>query len=69
MALAVHNEALKRGAWVIWDSEEQIRFYPAMNMEEEVLERGLTITEEAIREVEKNYRPNEYPFWTTGILW
>ncbi len=69
VALAVVNEALKRGAWLIWDSEPQIRLYPAMNIPEDVLERGLTATEEAIREVEKNYVPSDYPFWTTGILW
>ncbi|MBN2050392.1 MAG: aminotransferase class III-fold pyridoxal phosphate-dependent enzyme [Spirochaetales bacterium] len=69
VALAVVNEALKRGAWLIWDTEPQFRLYPAMNIDEEVLEKGLTITEESIREVELHYTPSDYPFWTTGILW
>ncbi|MBI9109212.1 MAG: aminotransferase class III-fold pyridoxal phosphate-dependent enzyme [Spirochaetales bacterium] len=69
VALAVVNEALKRGAWLIWDNETQIRLYPALNIDEDLLEKGLTITEEAIRAVEKNYRSSDYPFWTTGILW
>lgn len=69
VALAVVNEALKRGAWLIWDSEEQIRLYPALNIDEEVLEKGLTITEEAIEEVNRKYVSSDYPFWTTGILW
>ena len=69
LALAVHNEALKRGAWIIWDSEPQIRFYPALNIDEDVLDRGLTAAEEAISEIDRNYKENDYPFWTTGILW
>lgn len=69
VALAVVNEALKRGAWLIWDTEPQFRLYPALNIDEDILTKGLDITEEAIREVEKHYEPSDYPFWTTGILW
>ncbi len=69
LARAVHNEALSRGSWIIWDSEPQIRFYPALNMDEEILEKGLTLAEDAIREIDRNYSENNYPFWTTGVLW
>lgn len=69
VALAVVNEALKRGVWLIWDSEPQIRLYPALNTEEEIIDRGLTVTEEALEAVDQKYEPSDYPFWTTGILW
>jgi 4-aminobutyrate aminotransferase-like enzyme len=69
VALAVANEALKRGAWLIWDSEPQIRLYPALNTAEEIIDQGLTVTEEALEAVDAGYQPSDYPFWTTGILW
>lgn|GEM_PF-76682 len=67
VALAVANEALKRGAWLIWDSEPQIRLYPALTMKEEIIDLGLTLTEEALMAVDSKYEPCDYPFWTTGI--
>ena len=62
LSMAVYQEALKRGAWIINDDEANIRLYPALNVEEDALDTGLTAVEEALRAVEKkNYRVNIYP--------
>jgi 4-aminobutyrate aminotransferase-like enzyme len=53
-AAAVQNEALRRGAYIINDTEPSIRMYPALNMSEETMDRGLTIVEEALYEVSKD---------------
>ena len=63
---AVQNEALRRGAYVINDTESSIRLYPALNMSEEHLERGLTIIEEALHEVQKDdYAVSSWPRYFT----
>ncbi len=61
VALAVYREAMKNGAWVIGEGEPYLRFYPALNIEEDVLEQGLTATEEALCTVEKEFVEPEYP--------
>ena len=62
LSMAVYQEALKRGAWIINDSEANIRLYPALNIDEDILDKGLTAVEEALRIVEKkDYRINLYP--------
>ena len=61
LSMAVYHEALKRGAWIINDDEANIRLYPALNIDEDVLDKGLTAVEEALRVVEKDYRVNKYP--------
>ena len=53
-ARAVRGRMLENGAWAISDSEDTIRMYPALNMEESVLREGLAIMEEAIRHVERH---------------
>ena len=63
---AVQNEALRRGAYVINDTEPTIRLYPALNMSEENLDRGLTIVEEALQAVSKdNYVQSTWPRYFT----
>jgi len=59
LSMAVYQEALKRGAWIINDDEANIRLYPALNIDEDVLDKGLTAVEEALRVVEKDYRVNK----------
>ncbi len=65
LALQVYYEALKQGAWIINDSEANIRLYPALNINEDVLDKGLTAVEEALRVVEREYKVNEYPPYPT----
>ncbi len=65
LALQVYYEALRHGAWIINDNEGNIRLYPALNIDEMVLDDGLSAVEEAIRDVEKNYRVNRYPPYPT----
>ncbi len=61
LSMAVYHEALRRGAWIINDDEANIRLYPALNIEENLLDTGLTAVEEALHSVEKNYQINGYP--------
>ena len=64
MALSVYYEALRHGAWLINDNEANIRLYPALNIEEDTLEYGLTAVEEALAVLgreRKVYRCSAYP--------
>jgi len=60
VALAVYREAMKNGAWIIGEGEPYLRFYPALNIDEDILEKGLTATEEALRTVEKEFVKSEH---------
>ncbi len=48
VARSVRDEILKRGVWAICVNEPQVRLYPALNMDEDVLLEGLSRIEEAI---------------------
>lgn len=66
MGAAVQNEALRRGAYVINDTEPSIRLYPALNMNEETMYRGLDIIEEALHVVSKDdYVVSSWPRYFT----
>ena len=54
VARSVRDEMLKRGVWAICDYEPQVRMYPALNMDEQVLLEGLAIVEESIEAVERS---------------
>ena len=67
IARSVRNEMLRRGVWAICDNEAQIRMYPALNMDEGVLVRGLDILEESIDEVQrKGVTVGDYPPMPSG---
>jgi 4-aminobutyrate aminotransferase/(S)-3-amino-2-methylpropionate transaminase len=53
VAKTVFHEAVRNGVQPIWDEEPHIRFYPALTIEKELLDKGLTIVEEAIKKVER----------------
>ena len=64
---SVRDEMLKRGVWAICENERQVRVYPALNMDGEVLLRGLDIMEEAIEAVErKGVTVGDYPPLPSG---
>ena len=52
-ARSVRDEMLKRGVWAICEFERQVRMYPALNMDEAVLLRGLDLMEESIDQVQR----------------
>jgi len=53
VAKAVFHEAVRNGVYPIWDSEPNIRIYPALTIEEDLLNKGLTLIEKAIEKVQK----------------
>ena len=53
VARSVRDEMLKRGVWAICEFERQVRMYPALNMDEAVLLRGLDLMEESIDQVQR----------------
>ena len=53
-AREVRSRLLKSGVWAIGDNEDNIRMYPALNMDDEVLMEGLSLLEEAIAYVEQH---------------
>lgn len=64
---SVRDELLQRGVWAICENERQVRIYPALNMEEDVLMRGLDAMEEAIDAVERNgVTVGDYPAMPSG---
>jgi 4-aminobutyrate aminotransferase-like enzyme len=64
---SVRNAMLKRGVWAICDNEPQVRMYPALNMDEAVLLRGLDLMEESIDEVQrKGITVGDYPPMPSG---
>lgn len=63
---AVQNEALRRGAYIINDTEPTIRLYPALNMDKKTLEEGLAIVEEALKVVSADdYVTSTWPRYFT----
>ena len=66
-ARAVRSRMLENGVWAISDREDNIRMYPALNMQERTLREGLAIMEEAIRYVdERGQQFGDSPAWPTG---
>ena len=64
---SVRNEMLKRGVWAICDNEPQVRMYPALNMDEAVLLRGLDLMEESIDDIQrKGVTVGDYPPMPSG---
>ena len=64
---SVRDEMLKRGVWAICEFERQVRLYPPLNMDEEVLLRGLDAMEEAIDAVERQgVTVGDYPPMPSG---
>ena len=53
-ARAIKSRMLKNGVWAISDKETNVRMYPALNMDEDVLREGLAAMEEAIAYVDKH---------------
>ncbi len=67
-ARAVRSRMLDNGVWAISDRENNIRMYPALNMDERVLSEGLDIMEEAIGYVNKHgQHMGDSPAWPTGV--
>ncbi len=66
-ARAVRSRMLENGVWAISDRENAIRLYPALNMREETLRKGLEIMEEALAWVDRHgQRLGDSPAWPTG---
>ena len=64
---SVRDAMLRRGVWAICDNEAQVRLYPALNMDPEVLKRGLMLMEEAIDEVQRGgVNVGDYPPLPSG---
>ena len=53
VAKTVFHEAVRNGVQPIWDEEPHVRFYPVLTIQKELLDKGLTIVEEAIKKVER----------------
>jgi 4-aminobutyrate aminotransferase-like enzyme len=67
-ARAVRGKMLENGVWAICDRENTIRMYPALNMEESVLRKGLEIMEDAIRYVDQyGHTEGNAPAYPTGV--
>lgn len=66
-ARAVRSEMLHTGVWAISDREENIRMYPALNMEENTFRDALSIMENAIAKIEQEGQSvGNSPAWPTG---
>ena len=67
-ARAVRGRMLEHGVWAISDSQDTIRMYPALNMDEAVLREGLQIMEEAIAYVEQHgHDEGDTAAWPSGV--
>lgn len=67
VARSVRDEMLRRGVWAICDNEPQVRMYPALNMDKDVLLAGLDLMEEAIDAVQrKGVTVGDYPPMPSG---
>jgi 4-aminobutyrate aminotransferase-like enzyme len=67
VARSVRDGMLRRGVWAICDNEPQVRMYPALNMDENVLLDGLDRMEEAIQAVQRNgVTVGDYPPMPSG---
>ena len=68
IARAVRSRMLEHGVWAISDREANIRMYPALNMDEQVLLDGLEVMREAIEYVnERGQDIDDSPAWPTGV--
>ena len=66
-ARAVRSEMLYTGVWAISDREENIRMYPALNMDKGNLLKGLKIMENAIATINSYGQDlGDSPPWPTG---
>ena len=66
-ARAVRNEMLHTGVWAISDREENIRMYPALNMNVDTFKEGLNIMEAAIAKIDCNGQDlGNSPAWPSG---
>ena len=69
VARTVRDEMLKRGVWAICELERQVRMYPALNMDETVLRRGLDLMEESIDQVQRHGATvGDYPPMPSGVV-
>ena len=69
VARSVRDEMLKRGVWAICEFERQVRLYPALNMDEAVLRRGLDLMEEAIDQVQRHgVTVGDHPPLPSGVV-
>ena len=67
-ARSVRSRMLDNGVWAICDRADNIRMYPALNMDEQVLREGLEVMGEAIRHVnEHGQKEGDSPAWPTGV--
>ena len=66
-ARAVRSEMLHTGVWAISDREENIRMYPALNMNVGTFKEGLNIMEAAIAKIDCNGQDiGNSPAWPSG---
>ncbi len=66
-ARAVRSEMLHTGVWAISDREENIRMYPALNMNMDTFKDALSIMEAAIAKIEREGQSTgDSPAWPTG---
>ena len=66
-ARAVRSEMLYTGVWAISDREENIRMYPALNMNKDTFKQGLDIMEAAIAKIDRDGQDvGNSPAWPTG---
>ena len=64
---SVRDAMLRRGVWAICDNEPQVRMYPALNMDLDVLLKALNLMEEAIAEVQQQgVTVGDYPPMPSG---
>ena len=69
VARTVRDEMLKRGVWAICELERQVRMYPALNMDETVLRRGLDLMEESIDQGQRHGATvGDYPPMPSGVV-
>ena len=69
VARTVRDEMLKRGVWAICELERHVRMYPALNMDEAVLRRGLDLMEESIDQVQRHGATvGDYPPMPSGVV-
>ena len=67
-AREIRSQLLQRGVWAICDEQDNIRMYPALNMDDEVLMEGLSRLEEAIIHVEQHgLTTGDAPRVPTGV--
>ena len=67
-ARAVRSRMLQNGVWAISDREDNIRMYPALNMDDETLREGLETMEACISHVDRHGQDvGDSPLFPTGV--